>query len=118
MGTVKSADEAASFISERLHELYPVKEHTGLILTSWDFSDSDAEKLRTGNAKIAKDVVVLKEGEEPSFVSSVCWVVGGFVLLGLSAASSSTPPKTRSGPPPIPPEAFGRSVPPPIPKIR
>lgn len=86
---------------ELLKSLFPTRVVTGLVRFGIDADSKTRDKLAKLDLSLAKDFIIINDGEEPKLGVSVGMLIGGLVLgfFILSRSSRETPPPS---PPPLP----------------
>jgi hypothetical protein len=84
----------------------------GLVHSGFDESGSQERKILKGyEGDIAKDAIIIEEGNEPSFSGAISMMAGGLALCVVCGALSNAFAKKTPVPPPLPP-----TIPPPLPR--
>ncbi|WP_395748628.1 hypothetical protein [Prosthecobacter sp.] len=101
-----SMKDALNAVSRNADKVFVQKDISGLIRFGLDADSKTRFKLEKMDLNLAKDFVILNEGEAPTLLGSLAMLGGGvlvgFVMLLISGRSTSAPSGPAS-PPPLPP---------------
>ena len=108
---------AVSFLRQHQGELRPLRTVSGLVQFGIESSGDTRRKLAKLEGKLARDFLIIEEGEKPNLGMAVTMLVLGFVAAWFcwfrrSGSPKSNPPPLPQNPPPLP------QTPPPLPTIR